>query len=288
MSWIARAHYKFIRVDSTRRQRISDDVFTKRNTLKNIYLFELQFTTLTETHVNTGEKELIEEKEPEIVMLQYLNNTEGEPIIPGSSLKGVISTNYLALTGSSELTSELFGSDRHPAISKVFFEDVELLQPVKLKRMKIKRAWKPTHKISRSVKVYTSKASLTQDYGYMQCIPRGTFLFTTIRGIGLRDYEVGGLLMSLGLHVEDNRVNTKMLKIGYGKPQGFGQIKVNPENSKLVTVEFAGLTANKKQKGALSQPETIGNYLNSFREEIRRREPNRDLDKISEKLFRRI
>jgi len=282
------SYYDFIKVDSTRRDKIPERLFTDRRKLGNIYLLELQFTTIRPIHVSTGMKELKENGVPEIIMVQYLNNKDGKPTIPGSTFKGLTSTNYLALTGSIELTCELFGSDRHPAISKVFFEDVVPLENVETKLVKVKRAWMPKISVQRSVKVYTSRAPPTADYGLMQCIPEGTVLSTTIRGVALRDFELGGLLMSLGLNIKNDEVTTGVIKLGYGKPQGFGQIKLSPEKSKLLLVELKGLTGAPKLQGSLEKAETVANYIKKFLEEIKKREPQRNADQIYQKIFKGI
>ncbi|MEM3586495.1 MAG: RAMP superfamily CRISPR-associated protein [Candidatus Jordarchaeaceae archaeon] len=282
------SYYDFIRVDSTRRGRIPERLFTDRRSLINIYLFELQFTTLSDVHVGTGMKELQENGVPEIVMVQYLNNKDGKPTIPGSTLKGLTSTNYLALTGSIDLTSELFGSDRNPAISKVFFEDAVPLQDVEMKLVKVKRAWNLKRGVQRSVKVYISKASPKEDYGLMQCIPKGTLLSTTIRGVGLRDFEVGGLLMSLGLKIQNNAVNTGVIKLGYGKPQGFGQLKLVPEKSRILSLDLkrlTGLANTIKPQGSLSEAKFVDKYIKNFVGEVKVREPERDLAQIFQKIF---
>lgn len=282
------SYYDFIPVDSTRRGRIPERLFTDRRGFANIYLFELQLTTISEVHVSTGMKELQENGVPEIVMVQYLNNKDGKPTIPGSTFKGLTSTNYLALTGSIDLTSELFGSDRNPAISKVFFEDAVPLQDVKMKLVKVKRAWMPRRRVQRSVKVYISKAPPAADYGLMQCIPKGTLLSTTIRGVGLRDFEVGGLLMSLGLNIQNNAVNTGVIKLGYGKPQGFGQLKVVPEKSRILSLDLKTLTGLEniiKPQGILSEAKVVDNYIKKFVDEVKKRDPDRDFAQIFQKIF---
>ncbi|MBS7250217.1 MAG: hypothetical protein KIH08_06450 [Candidatus Freyarchaeota archaeon] len=282
------SYYDFIRVDFTRRGKIPERLFTDRRELTNIYLLELQLSTISDVHVSTGMKELKENGVPEIIMVQYLNNKDGKPTIPGSTFKGLTSTNYLALSGSIELTSELFGSDRNPAISKVFFEDVAPLEDVETKLVKVKRAWMPRRRVQRSVKFYTSKAPPTADYGLMQCIPKGTLLSTTIRGVGLRDFEVGGLLMSLGLNIQNSAVNAGVIKLGYGKPQGFGQLKLVQEKSRIVSLDLKGLTglANAiKSQGNLGEAKIVDNYIKKFVDEVKKRDPKRDLGQIFRKIF---
>lgn len=282
------SYYDFIKVDSTRRGKIPDSLFIDRRELVNIYLFELQLTTISDVHVSTGMKELQENGVPEIVMVQYLNNKDNKPTIPGSTFKGLASTNYLALSGSIDLTSELFGSDRNPAISKVFFEDVVPLEDVKMKLVKVKRAWMPRRRVQKSVKVYTSKAPPTADYGLMQCIPKDTLLSTTIRGVGLRDFEVGGLLMSLGLNIQNNGVNAGVIKLGYGKPQGFGQLKLVPEKSRILSLDLKRLTglANAiKSQESLSEAKIVDKYTKKFIDEVKKKDSKRDLGQIFQKIF---
>nr|MDO8098749.1 RAMP superfamily CRISPR-associated protein [Candidatus Njordarchaeota archaeon] len=211
------AYYDFIKVDTTRREVIPKQQFTDRRGLSNIYLFELQFITLSDVHVSTGVRDAKEKgSEVEVIMEQYASGLDGKPSIPGSSLKGVVSKNYLSLSGSGILTSELFGSSAHPAISKVFFEDARPIDSVEVKLVEVQRAWMPRRWERGSVKVYISKAPPTGKYGLMQCLPKGIALSTTMRSVSLKEFEVGGLLMSLGLNLKDNQVTTGVIKLGYG------------------------------------------------------------------------
>jgi len=278
-------YYDFIRVDSTRRGRIPESLFTPRTVLKGTHLLELYFTTLSETHVSTGCKEVKENTVPEIIMLQYRNH-DGIPVIPGSTLKGVLSTNYLALTGSIALTSELFGSDRHPAISKVFFEDATPTKPTETVLAKVDWSWGPRRRLRNSVKFYHTRAPQTKFYGYAQCIPKGTELKTTIQATGLKNFELGGLILSLGVYPK-NEGATGTLKVGYGKPQGFGQLKIIPEKSNIKAVDFKTLTKTIHSIGTLQEP-PVKEYVEKFLKKIKKRDPKRNIDQIFQKLFKRV
>jgi CRISPR/Cas system CSM-associated protein Csm3 (group 7 of RAMP superfamily) len=249
-------YYEFIPVDGTRRVAVSKEIFTSRGRFDRITLLNLSLKAESDIHVGSGTKSIERIGGRLIPILKALRNGSGMLYIPGSALKGVVSTNYLALSGFIEDVSECFGTSQArsgyygPLASKLFFSDAIPESSVEPVYREVQRARRPTIPKPKHVKIYTSQAPPTTPYGKMECIPRGTLLKTKIVGLNLRDYELGGILMALGLAPADGRMEAGSLKVGYGKPQGFGKIQVDPDRStlderKLDMIILKGIGANK-------------------------------------------
>lgn len=210
------SYYDFVPVDSTLRTVVSPE---SRKKLESVFLLEPAFKLKTELHVSSGAKKVVKRNNRlEIILLHY-KNSQGLPVVPASSFKGAISTNFLALTGNAEMTANLFGATRKSAlISKVFFSDLKT-ERKELKEVEILRQWEPHTKRGKHVKFYIRKMPKTAKYGFMECIPAGSILRGKVIGYNLNDLELGGLIMAMGFGLEN-----AILKMGYGKPQGFGQM----------------------------------------------------------------
>ena len=246
-------YFDFIPVDSTRRVPISKRVFTSRGAIKHIDIFEIVFKTEAPLCVGSGQKDLHNNE----ILLLPLENSTHNAIIPGSSIKGSVASNFLALSGSSERTSNLFGTDRKPrrqskrhkrdaigpAISKVFFSDAVPKEPIELEYHEIDESWLPTRRKPRHVKVYTDKKESGKHYGYIKCVPRDCKLKTIITGANLTHFEIGGLLMAIGLVPEDD-AQSGIFRLGYAKPQGFGLIRVEKKESRHCRKTIENLLPN--------------------------------------------
>ena len=195
-------YYEFIPVDSTHRIVVApDNRLNPRE--KNIFLFKPKFKVITELHVGNGMKRVTTKGNDAVITLLHYRNGLGKLTVPGSSFKGVVSTNFLALSGSIEATSNLFGATRKQAvISKVFFSDLVPVGDVEPVDVEIQRQWLPRRSRRNHVKVYVKKAPKTQKAGYIECIPKGTILTGEITGYNLKPFEVGGILASLGYGFE--------------------------------------------------------------------------------------
>jgi len=285
------AYYDFIPVDSTFRSIVPEGKFTPRSVIQKIFHFNFKIITFTDIHVGTGEK-LITEDIPPKPVLKFIRDGTGAPVIPGSSVKGVVSTNFLLLSGSSIMTSELFGTTMgQPLISKVFFEDMKPIGEPELILRNISRSWPPKRprqwEITRKqMKVYTSRAQSTDPYGLAECIPHGSTLTSKLSGINLRDFEVGGLLMSFGLYPTNEVVEAGCLRVGYGKPQGFGQVGTIPKESTFSITEYEGLSSETATYSLTSDEARRRMY--AFIDEVQKREAKRDPINILMKYFRRF
>jgi len=225
-------YYKFVPVKSTFR-RLQE--FDSRLKYENMFIIKPKFRAKTDLHVSSGKKKLLKVWGKFEILLQHYKNSEGTPVIPGSSLKGAVSTIFLALSDDSTLTANLFGATTREkaVISKLFFSDLIPEGEVKLKKVEVLRQWKPRRGKRGYVKFYTSRAPKTEKYGLMECIPAGTVLGGKICGYNLRELELGGLLISMGYGIQN-----AVFKIGYAKPQGFGQLQLIDVG--LSEIEFDG------------------------------------------------
>ncbi|MFN3384495.1 MAG: RAMP superfamily CRISPR-associated protein, partial [Archaeoglobaceae archaeon] len=208
------SYYDFVPVDSTTRKV---EEIESREKFKNLFLIEPSFKLKSNLHVSSGDKRLISKEGQYSILLLHYRNSEGFPVIPGSSFKGAVSTNFLALTGKSEMTANLFGATRNKAVvSKVFFSD---LRPEKkdVREVEVCRQWKPTRSKRGHVKFYIRRAPKTAKHGFLECIPAGSIVRGKVIGYNLNEIELGGLLVAMGFGLEN-----AVFKIGYGKPQGFG------------------------------------------------------------------
>ncbi|MHA1380383.1 MAG: RAMP superfamily CRISPR-associated protein [Candidatus Helarchaeota archaeon] len=235
-------HYDFIKVDNTRRIEIPQYLFTRRNTLEKCYQITLNFKVQKPIHVGSGTKDWDFTKN--ILILKNYRSAD-DIRIPGSSLKGLTSFNYLALTGRAALASELFGSTRgKAAISKVYFNDLIISSgnknPVK---KDVDRMYRPRNRRPNHVKFFVRRAPKTSYYGKIETYSEQSILTTNISGIGLELYEVGGIVMSLGAYLDKNgNMNSRAVKIGYAKPQCFGRMQLIPDKISIDIIKFQGLS----------------------------------------------
>lgn len=249
------SYYEFVPVSSVHRMVFSYD---GRERFENVYLVEPEFEAISHVHVSSGSKKLITNGRIEILMLHY-RNSRNIPVIPGSSFKGAVSTNFLGLCGDAEVVSNLFGATRRRAvISKTFFSDL-VPDREEVVRREVNRQWEPRRKRRGHIKFYTGKASKTARYGLLECLPPGTRFRSRVYGYNLKGFELGGLLMSMGFGVEN-----AVFKIGYAKPQGFGQIK--PVNVRVCRIYYDDDFSIVKEESDVE--EFIAEFRDRYRERI--------------------
>jgi len=261
------SYYDFVPVDSTLRKVSHHD---SRLKYTNMYIIRPVFKAKTDLHVSSGKKKLVKRGNRFGILLQHYRNSNGVPVIPGSSLKGAVSKNFLALCGSAEITANLFGATKDMAvISKLFFSDLIPESDVKMRELEVLRQWKPQRKRRGHVKFYIGRAPKTKKYGLMECIPSGTILKGRINGYNLNDLELGGLLASLGYGI-----NGAVFKIGYAKPQGFGQLQLIDVG--LYEIKFDGMSFSEERRNP-------GKFAEKFRQKFGDR-----IEKYANIIFRGI
>jgi hypothetical protein len=263
-------YYEFIPVESTRRFVINpDNRLTSKE--RNFFLFKPEFRTTTKVHVGSGMKRVGNDA---VVTLLHYRNGLGKLTIPGSSFKGAVSTNFLALSGSIEDTSNLFGATKKQAvISKVFFSDLAPVEDVDSVEVEVQRQWLPRRSRRNCIKVYIRKAPKTQKAGYIECIPNNTILTGEVVGYNLKPFEVGGILASLSYGFKGAR-----FKIGYGKPQGFGQMELVSVDVHRVMVDGFTLEDQRLNEGEKEV------FLNHFEEHCK----DRNIFEIARKIFAEV
>ena len=265
------SYYDFVCVDSVRRYVLNPDMRLSSE-VKNVVVFSFSFRAKTPVHVGSGMKEVRHRGGQVEVVLKHYRNGFGRLVIPGSSFKGAISTNFLALSGSMEDTSNLFGATKRIAIiSKVLFSDLTP-DSDKVVEKDVLRQWSPRKGKRNCVKFYTGRAPKTEYYGKLECLPEGSRLDGEVVGYNLKPYEVGGLLASAGYGFEG------VFKIGYGKPQGFGQMKLEKASVKLVKIRGFKI---KEQK---FEAENLDEFLHAFEE----RYSKRKIREIARKVFAEV
>ncbi|MHA1757780.1 MAG: RAMP superfamily CRISPR-associated protein [Promethearchaeota archaeon] len=254
-------HYDFLKVDNARRISIPKNIFTSRNNFKETYQIELNFKVIHPVHVGSGLNEWDFTKKKQI---NENYKSQDEIRIPGSSLKGLTSFNFLALSGSAALTSELFGSTRgNSASSKVYFNDLIQKEACNLEYLVVNRMYKPRKRRYGYVKFYIKKANETRPHCEIEVIPRQSLLITTLVCIGLKYYELGGMLMSLGAYPDENdKIKTKCIKIGYAKPQCFGRMQLIPNQIKINRLYFEGLLITHEIQSDILE------MINKFKEKL--------------------
>ncbi len=246
------SYYDFVPVDSVQRLIKAPE---GRETLKNLFVIEPSFKLKSHVHVSSGDKRLVSKSGWHGILLLHYRDSEGFPVIPGSSFKGVVSTNFLALTGEAEVTANLFGATRTKAvISKVFFSDLKP-ESKEIEEVEVLRSWRPNIVKKGHVKFYVRKAPPTEKYAFMECIPTGSVVKGKVMAYNLEDLELGGLLVGMGFGVEN-----AIFKIGYGKPQGFG--RVQPLGVKVYEVKLEGFEFKKEVRGVASSIEKFKEKFN--------------------------
>lgn len=256
------SYYDFVKVDSTKRKCRSCD---SRASIKNIHEIEVKFRSISEIHVGSGRKRFQDGK----IFLRHIKDSNGFPIIPASSFKGAVSTVFLALSGDSNLTSNLFGAPGYQ--SKVFFHDIRPSNSNTVFK-EVLRQWKPKKSKNNLVKFYVRKAPKTNPFGLLECIPKDAILTGKIIGHNLSDIELGGLICSLGYGFKD-----ATFKIGYAKPQGFGQMVI--DLLKVYRINFSGFKIEKRE-------EEFNALVGKFREYVKRK--GEDLDLKAKIVFSRV
>ncbi|MGC8869797.1 MAG: RAMP superfamily CRISPR-associated protein [Brevinematia bacterium] len=245
--------YYFVKVDGTKRVAVGKELFKPRNSFSNTFLISMQLEIVAPLHIGTGDISKVMNGMPVYAQARSVN---GSPIIPGSSVKGAISTIFLALTGSIEATSELFGtsskgdSERYgPLISKVFFNDFKIFGDYKIVNKPLPALWRPRYRPKYPAVKFYSDVSYSEPKNKSQqveCVDSGAKFQGEVVGYALNSWEVGGLLMSFGINVENGKIITRPIKVGYAKPQGLGKLKIVNESLsvKLYEVDRSNLKLN--------------------------------------------
>jgi CRISPR/Cas system CSM-associated protein Csm3 (group 7 of RAMP superfamily) len=219
--------YKFIQVDGIKRRMVRS--YIPHSSFREAHRIQVFLRTESPVHVGSGEIGLHEN-------LPLLLNArlDGKLAIPGSTLKGVISHYYLALTGDISSTSSLFGSPGY--MSRALFSDSLPEGLVEPKIIGIGPSWQPARREMGKIKLYRNDIEFKEEKKqyYLECIPQGTVLKADIVVFNPVKMETAKLILSMGHASYDS----KIFLLGFGKPRGLGKIRVS--NLRVLSVDSLG------------------------------------------------
>jgi CRISPR/Cas system CSM-associated protein Csm3 (group 7 of RAMP superfamily) len=192
-------------------------------------ILEFTIETKSPVHIGTGNVEIDANE-----IYWKFSKVKNIPVIPGSSLKGTVRSTLEALSPScvgGRCKSEekhcpacrIFGTTDYQ--SRVLFEDA-LLQgniPQFREIISIEDRWSPRVPHPGYRKFYTYSSSIKGGNERIESIKKGAKFISSLRFFNLEDWELGLLLLSLGLSSNYGF----RLKIGGGKGKGLGSIKID-------------------------------------------------------------
>ena len=272
-----------IKVDNTERVAIDKDKITPRLDVAKITEFRLTLTNKTHLHVGSGKKEL--DHQANLVKHLHYRNGYNVPVIPGSSMKGYLSTAYHALTGSAEKTSLLFGTTRGTAIiSKVFCRDATPINSVTMEWVDMDDAWKPKRGRRDEIKIYDRKRGFGRTIAQLEAFPPKTKFHSRIVLYSNKADDIAGILTSLGYVLQDptnkdSPLISRGFLLGYAKPLERGLLKLVPEESYIGIVSVS------------LKPETKWYKITAFDKYVRKfitnkLNPNENPKQLLDALFR--
>ncbi len=207
--------YKFIKVDGVKRGTRNK---VPHSSLREAHKIRASIRTESPVHVGSGEIELYEG------LPLFLNaRRDDKLLIPGSTLKGVISHYYLAITGSISSTSILFGFPGY--MSRALFSDSFPEGQIEPQILSVGPSWQPRRREFGKIKIYRSDIEFkeeTKQY-YLECIPKGAILHTDITVLNPLKMETAKLILAMGYNPQE----PKILLLGFGKPKGLGKIRIS-------------------------------------------------------------
>jgi len=223
------SHYFFVKVVGTSRVPVSN--VPRHSQLSSVIRVTLTLKTLSHLHVGSGQFGIYRGK-PYSLHVRGLN---GQPIIPGSTLKGVASHYHLALFGDNAKTSSLFGwasGRRQSFMSRVLFGDARPVGSVATQPLPVARSWTPKHWEPGHVKLYSHRLSYAEPKEdevaiYVEAIPPDTRLEAELVLLNCTPTEAAELLLALGYH--------HFVLVGYGKDKGLGKLRIERTDARAVT-----------------------------------------------------
>ncbi|MEM4581539.1 MAG: RAMP superfamily CRISPR-associated protein [Candidatus Korarchaeum sp.] len=237
--------YKFVYVGETKRQK--NRRYEKHSSIREVHRIGISLITESPVHVGSGRAQ----PHSDGPLMLNTRSREGELIIPGSTLKGVVSHYYLALTADIESTSNLFGFPGY--MSRALFSDSLPVECVKPDIVEVVPSWKPKMFKRRHIKIYRSDMGLEMGRGiFLECIPKGTTLRSEVLIINPIEGETAKLLLAMG-YVPGN---VKVFLLGFGKPKGLGKVRV-----KEVKIHSIDVLGNERE---IDISESIEKALNQF------------------------
>jgi hypothetical protein len=227
--------YTCIEVSGLDKDTFFDKRFADHLTFKSMFTLKYELETLSPVRVG-GRFEF----QGNDIVLSTLRHAEGKLIVPGSTIKGVVRTNLLAVSDDTSLLSKLFGSTKNGALAGRVFLSYLSSNKGEPEIHKIPRMFNPRPCIG--VKIYKTDLpgldSTNASYN-VECIPPNSKLTGSAVIYNAKEEEVGAILSSLGVGVA-NEVG--VFKLGYGKPFGMGKVKPVIDSFELHELSFKGLS----------------------------------------------
>ncbi|MHA1401576.1 MAG: RAMP superfamily CRISPR-associated protein [Candidatus Heimdallarchaeaceae archaeon] len=216
-------------------------------------ILELIIETKSPIHIGTGNVEI------DIKGIYWkFSKVKNIPIIPGSSLKGIVRSTLEALSpsclggrckpeGKLCPACRIFGTTDYQ--SRVFFEDAFLQGDALYFReiFSIEDRWRPLLPHPGYRKFYSYSSSIKGGIERIESIKEGAKFISAIRFSNLEDWELGLLLLSIGISPNYGF----RLKIGGGKGKGLGSIKIEikgkyAEGSNFLSRNFRDINSDKE------------------------------------------
>jgi len=193
--------------------------------IKTIGILKIALKTITSVHVGSGDFSTYKN----LPLSLNAKNSDGELIIPGSTLKGVTSHYHLAVYGKQEKTSGLFGFSGY--MSRALFKDAIPEAPFEPVYEKVGPSWRPRIRKLGFIKVYRTDIPRSNSTPVLalECIPSNTILTTEIIVVNTSEEELAEILLALGYSIDG------IILLGYGKPKGLGKIKIIQAVAKIAT-----------------------------------------------------
>ncbi|HEX9730763.1 MAG TPA: RAMP superfamily CRISPR-associated protein [Thermoanaerobaculia bacterium] len=197
-------------------------------------VIELDVETLSPVHVGSGTFGIFQGQ-----LVKELMRRAGEPIVPGSSIKGMCRQVYEVLTDSASPFREMYRKSRPQPLSaagalfgalgyqgRIGFDDAVLKADVELIRIELSVAYPPQREKGRRFYGRLPEDARQPRKIPALAIPPGVTLSTALRFRNLERREVGGVLLSLG-------VASFTPKLGGGKYDDYGWARFCPTRYRL-------------------------------------------------------
>lgn len=194
---------------------------------------ELEIEVLTPVHVGSGAFGLADGQ-----MAKMPLHRDGQPVVPGTSIKGMCRQIHEVLTQSASpfdkdppqkgvqpsASAALFGRLGYQA--RVSFDDAVPTQPVKLQVVRLSVGYPPQNDVGRRFYGPMPEGADQPRRIPVLALPSGTRLITVLRFRNVRDDELGAVLLSLG-------VDRFTPKLGGGKYDPLGWVRFRPLRYRL-------------------------------------------------------
>lgn len=181
---------------------------------------------ITPVHVGTGSYTFFGLGSGEEQLAKDVARRQGQPIVPGSSLKGLCRNTFEALAESGEPGPVRGEADRAAAVfgsleqrGFLSFDDAACEHEIALQLIWLSGTYSPSKDVGRRFYGPQPEEADQASRCPALAIPAGTELHTTLHIENLPDFEVGIALLALGIRPRFDQ------KVGGGKYDRFGWVR---------------------------------------------------------------